>query len=594
MSIEKKLTTLRSEMQKNKIDIYLVPSIDAHNNEYLPQCFERRQWISGFTGSAGEALVTMEHAYLWTDGRYFLQAEQELNPDYYSLMRQNGFVPEIEAWILANAEDKTLGVDPRVVSIDRANHLQSVMAKVNGKVVFLEDNLIDNSKHVLQEAFNFPATDILKHEEKYSGKSITEKLVYISHELIKLDADYLVLNVLDEIAWVFNIRGSDIKFNPLVMSYAIIGKEKSWLFLNTDKVDTNLKIELQKLNIILCSYADIARQLSMLNGRVVFDPKTANYWMLNKLNSAATIVHAKSPVVIAKACKNNIEQNGSKFAHIKDAKAVIGFFTWLNRNWQNGVDELSAEQKLHEFRLQQENFKQESFATISGFAGNGAIIHYRSSPSTNKVIDDSNLYLLDSGGQYIEGTTDITRTIHLGVPTSEQKRHYTLVLKGHLALARAKFPQGTCGEHLDTLARQYLWADYLDYRHGTGHGVGSFLCVHEGPQKISKAISATPLLAGMIVSNEPGFYLSGHYGIRIENLCLVRACSGKGATSEFGPFFEFENLTLVPYCKKLLDFSLLDEREIKQIKDYYNSIKTQVRDLLSIEEQSWFDVEINI
>ncbi|MDD3266383.1 MAG: aminopeptidase P family protein [Burkholderiales bacterium] len=594
MSIEKKLTTLRTEMQKNKIDIYLIPSVDAHNNEYLPECWERRPWISNFTGSAGEALVTMEHAYLWTDGRYFLQAEQELDAKNYTLMKQVGFASEIESWILANGEGKTLGVDPKVLSADRANSLQNLMPKINAKIVFLEENLVDTSRIVMNEKLILPTAPVFKHEDRYSGISIQDKLSYVRQELKVMGADYLALNVLDEIAWLFNIRGNDIKFNPLVISYAVIGQDNACLFIDINKVPEDIKQEFQNLNIILMDYNKIAEKLSSLTGSVAFDTKTSNHWMIKNLNPEAQIIKTKSPIIIAKACKNDIEQKWARYAHLKDAVSVIGFLSWLNSNWKNGVDELSAQEKLLEFRSRQEHFKQESFAPISGFAENGALIHYRSSSKTNKIIDDSNMYLIDSGGQYLEGTTDITRTIHLGNPTAEQKKHYTLVLKGHLALSRTKFPVATCGEHLDSLARQYLWNEYLEYNHGTGHGVGSFLCVHEGPQKISKAISGAPLKDGMIVSNEPGLYLSGLYGIRIENLCLVKDCHVSNQKFEFGPFLEFETLTFVPYCKKLIDFSIIDAIEIKQLKDYYAEISTKVRHLLSSEEIAWFDNEIHI
>lgn len=582
-------------MQKNNIDIYIIPSIDAHNSEYVPECWQRRPWISGFTGSAGEAVVTLDHAYLWTDGRYFLQANQELDSKHYTLMKQAGFASEVESWLLQNAKNKTLAIDPKLASIDRANSLKNIMSNISGSIIFPEDNLIDNTKIELKEKLSMPNTPIFKQEEKFSGKTITDKLFAIRTELNNNNADYILLNVLDEIAWIFNIRGNDVDYNPLVISYAIISPNKAWIFINPEKIPANLKTELENLNIELVDYDKVGKKLNSLTGSILLDGKTANYWMLEKLNKNVTVINAKSPIVLAKACKNVVEQTGTKYAHTKDAVAVIGFLTWLNNNWQQGVDEIIAEDKLHEFRTKQENFKQESFSTISGFASNGAIIHYRASDKTKKTIDDSNMYLLDSGGQYLEGTTDITRTIHLGQPRDIQKHHYTLVLKGHLALARAKFPLGTHGEHLDAFARQYLWNDYLDYRHGTGHGVGSFLCVHEGPQKISKGASAAPLLAGMIVSNEPGFYLNGEYGIRIENLCLINNTKdASGQKSEFGPFLEFENLTLVPYCKKLIDFSLLDNLEKKQINDYYADIKVKVRHLLSKNEQAWFDNETSI
>lgn len=595
MIIEKRLNLLRTEMKKNNIDIYIVPSIDAHNSEYVPNCWQRRVWISNFTGSAGEAVVTLEHAYLWTDGRYFLQAETELDLTHYTLMKQSGFVSEIESWLSDNAKGKTLAIDPKLLSIDRANNLKNIMTNVSGKISFPEQNLIDICKTQLNENLDLPGNPVYKLEDIYAGVTVTQKLQSIRLELQKNKADCILLNVLDEIAWLFNLRGEDVNYNPLVISYAIVSINEVNLFVNLEKISNSLKTELQNLGIKLFNYNDFGNMLHQLNGTVWLDGKTANTWMQEKLNSSVQIISKRSPIVMAKACKNPTEQNGTRHAHIKDAVAVISFLSWLNNNWQNGVDEILAENKLLEFRKKQTNLKGESFSTISGFGSNGAIIHYRASNNTKKVIDDSNMYLIDSGGQYLEGTTDITRTVHLGQPTELQKKHYTLVLKGHLALARSKFPIGTNGEHLDAFARSYLWNEYLDYRHGTGHGVGSFLCVHEGPQKISKASSGTPLQSGMIVSNEPGFYLNGQYGIRIENLCLITDSKNKlGQTSEFGPFLEFENLTLVPYCKKLIDQSLLDSIEKQQIIDYYTEIKSSIRSLLSDADKIWLDSEMNL
>lgn len=595
MSIKQRLSLLRTEMQKNNIDIYIIPSIDAHNSEYVPSCWQRRSWISNFTGSAGEAVVTMDCAYLWTDGRYFSQAKKELDPQYYSLMKQSGFVSEIEMWLTDNGQGKTLAIDPQLLSIARANNLKTIMTNVSGKLIFPQNNLIDMCKIQLGEKLDLPSKQVYKLDKQYTGLAVSQKLALIRLEMQKHRAKHLLLNVLDEIAWTFNLRGCDVSYNPLVISYAIISMGDAHLFINLEKIPKALQDELHDLNIKISNYADFNEALRTLDGPVWLDEKTANHWMFDKLPTQIEIISSRSPIVLSKANKNLTEQNGTKSAHIKDAVAVIGFLTWINHNWQNGVDEISAEEKLLEFRQKQINFKGESFSTISGFASNGAVIHYRASDITKKTIDDSNMYLLDSGGQYLEGTTDITRTIHLGNPTAQQKKHYTLVLKGHLALSRTKFPLGTNGEHLDALARQYLWSEYLDYRHGTGHGVGSFLCVHEGPQKISRALSGTPLQSGMIVSNEPGFYLDGQYGIRIENLCLItNAKDTLGSNSDFGPFLEFENLTLVPYCKKLIDFNLLDNIEKQQILDYYIEIKTKVRKLLPEAEKHWFDQEIDI
>lgn len=593
--IAHRLKLLREEMKRHKIDIYIIPSVDAHNSEYVPPCWERRTWISGFDGSAGEALITLDHAYLSTDGRYFLQATNQLDSEHFSLIKQKGFVSEIDQWLLKNASNKTVGIDPNLLSIKRANSLREIMHEVSGNLVFTSNNLVDTSRNDAGEMVKVPQGVAFALPEIYSGEATLKKLQFIRQELINHSADYLVLNVLDEIAWVFNIRGNDIEYNPLVISYAIIGRQDATIFVDDFKISDELSKQLAQAGIKILDYEQFNRYLSGLYGSIWFDEKTANYSMLENTAAEAGIILAPSPIVLAKACKNLAEINGARTAHVKDAVAVINFLYWLDTSWKSGVTELSCAANLAAFREKQPNIKGASFNTISGFAANGAIVHYRVTEDTNKTVDDTGLYLIDSGGQYLEGTTDITRTVHLGTPTEKQKHDYTLVLKGHLALSRAIFPHGTCGEHLDVLARSPLWSEYLNYNHGTGHGVGSFLCVHEGPQKISSAITNTPLLPGMIVSNEPGLYITGQYGIRIENLCLVnKVVSEKAANSEYGPFYCFESLTLVPYAKKLIDVSLLTDVERNQIRDYYNQIAQAVRHKLGAKEQQWLDRELSI
>ena len=588
-----KFNLLRAEMKHANIDMYIIPSTDAHNSEYVPQCWERRSWISNFDGSAGEVLVTMDHAYLWTDGRYFLKASQQLDANHYTLMKQSGFASEVEKWLSTNAKAKRVAVDPSLVSIARATQLKNVLEDNDGELVMLSENLVDIAKIKSGIKLELPNSNAFHLDEIYTGQNLNAKLTIIREALTKSNADYLALNVLDEIAWLFNIRGADIEFNPLVISYAIIGTNSAWLFVEQSKISSQLAEILKSANVEIYPYTNFASKLKILKGVICLDDKTANYSMLENASQNADVVFMRSPIVLAKACKNPVELEGSRQAHIKDAVAVTSFLCWLDNNWQSGVNEISCADKLADFRSKQANLRGASFASISGFASNGAVIHYHATPDTNKVVDNSNMYLIDSGGQYLEGTTDITRTVHLGNPTAEQKKHYTLVLKGHLALGRAKFPHGTCGEHLDVLARAPLWNEYLNYRHGTGHGVGSFLCVHEGPQRISQGVSGVALLPGMILSNEPGLYIDGHYGIRIENLCNVYQIMDEVAiNSEYGHFYSFDDLTLVPYAKKLIDFTLLSKEDIDQIKAYYAKITTKVRPLLAKNEQEWLDNEL--
>ncbi|MBX9597826.1 MAG: aminopeptidase P family protein [Burkholderiales bacterium] len=595
MNIQERLLALRSEMQQHKIDVYLVPSIDAHNSEYVPECWQRRPWISNFDGSAGEVIVTLDHAYLWTDGRYFLQAEQQLDSKYYTMMKQSGFTPETEQWIEENAHGKRVGIDPRLVGVGRAKVLQNIMTSIGGELLVLEDNLVDNARLKLGDSITLPAAKAFAVYEATTGESLAARLAWLRGELQNNAADYIALNVLDEIAWLYNIRGNDVEYNPFVISYALIGLNEAIWFVDSNKLSTELIAELAASGVMVLPYENFAAYLGKLNAKVWLDERSASFWMLQSAKVSNEVLLQRSPIVYRKALKNEVEVEGTRIAHTKDAVAMISFIYWLEQNWQSGVDEIRAADKLEEFRTAQVNLHGLSFSTISGYASNGAIIHYRATPESSKVIRDDNLYLLDSGGQYLEGTTDITRTFHLGTPSEEQCHHYTLVLKGHLALSRAVFSHGTCGEHLDMLARAPLWNEYLNYRHGTGHGVGSFLGVHEGPQKISQAPSNVPLMPGMIVSNEPGLYMDGEYGIRIENLCLVTELDdAKAKQSPYGPFYAFEDLTLVPYCKKLIDISLLSSEDKLQINSYYTKIKTKIAPLLKPELQVWLADQLDL
>lgn len=588
MSSLQRLELLRTEMRDAGVDIYLVPSIDAHNSEYVPACWQRRPWISGFDGSAGEVMITLNQAYLSTDGRYFLQAEQQLDGQCFQLIKQQGFVSEIELWLQSNAAGMKLGIDPQLVSIARMVKLQQIMSSVGGEVVILAENLIDRCKTLSGDDLTLPCVAAYTHDDVFTGESVTSKLKWLRADLSANQVDATAFNVLDEIAWLFNIRGADIDYNPLVISYAFVSQAVAILFVDLSKINSELEQVLLAAGVTIKSYTEFGNYLSKLNSKICLDDKTANYWMQQQSEVTNQISYARSPIVFKKAIKNSVEQDGMRYAHIKDAVAMVGFLHWLENNWQSGIDEISAADKLAEFRAKQENLKGYSFATISGYASNGAIIHYRATAATSKVIKNDNLYLLDSGGQYLDGTTDITRTMHLGEPTAEQKRHYTLVLKGHLALSRSIFVHGTCGENLDVLARAPLWNEFLNYRHGTGHGVGSFLCVHEGPQKISQASSGVALLPGMVVSNEPGLYIDGSHGIRIENLCLVSEINQAAAkNSEFGPFYQFEDLTLVPYCKKLIEMDLLSPEDKQQLKSYYQRIVEKVVPRLSYELSTW-------
>ncbi|WP_116964155.1 aminopeptidase P family protein [Fastidiosibacter lacustris] len=581
-SIITKINDVRTLMQQKHYDYYFVSSTDAHNNEYLPTNWQRRMWISGFDGSAGEALIGMNDAYLWTDGRYFLQAEAQLDPSIFKLQKQQGLSLEFEVWLSEHAKGKTLAVDPTTVSIKRGQALDKIMHEIGGKCIFDTNNIVDIVRKELNDMPQPPSSQAFLHPEQFSGKATKTKLDEVRDKMAKQGVAFVVISMLDEIAWLLNIRGNDIAFNPLIISYVIIGQDMCSFFVDQTKLSTEIKNNLTEQGVTIIDYNCFYSQLSDYEGRIWLDPNSANYSILQHLNKNCEPYFVQSSISLLKACKNIVEIDGAKYAHKKDAIAVISFIYWLENNWQNGVDELSAQDKLLAFRQQQANFKGASFDTISGFASNGAIIHYRSSKKTTKVINESSLYLLDSGGQYLEGTTDITRVFHLGTPKFEHKHYYTLVLKGHLAIQNAHFPKGTKGEQLDTIARLPLWQEQLNYGHGTGHGVGSFLCVHEGPQRISPVNTNQVLEIGMIISNEPGVYFPGQFGIRIENLCFVKKMR-KQAHHEFGEFYCFEDLTLVPYARNLIDIQLLSNEEIKQINSYHLRIEKELMPMISDE-----------
>lgn len=576
-----KLTELRHLMAKHTLDFYFVPARDPHNNEYVPACWQRRAWISHFDGSAGDALVGLQNAYLWTDSRYFLQAEQQLDSKHFQLMKQMQGVPPLHLWFAAHAHHKTCGVDPRLISIAQAEHWQKVLESAQGKLLPVENNLIDT---LWTDQPPIPLNPIRQYPLKYAGLSAKNKITELQRELTEKNVQAHVLTMLDAIAWLFNIRGNDVNYNPVAISYAIITPKTATLFIDPAKVNAGDQIYLQSQGIDLQPYDSFQSALHQLRGLVWVDPHSASWWVAQQLPHA-TLFLESSPLQLLKARKNSTELAGMHEAHRRDALAMVKFLHWLENAWINNVTEISASDQLEKFRREDSECVDLSFATISGFAANGAIVHYRSTPATNRTIDDSNLYLIDSGGQYYCGTTDITRTIHLGMPTPEQMLHYTLVLKGHLALGHTQFPAGTCGEHLDALARHPLWQAGLNYGHGTGHGVGCYLCVHEGPQRISQGYSKIPLEPSMIVSNEPGVYFAEQYGIRIENLCAIIEVSPE--TSGQSPFYTFEDLTKVPYALNLIDQSLLTPSEIAWINHYHQQIYELLCDDLNDDQRTW-------
>lgn len=581
--IAARLSKLRSLIRKIGADYYYVPAADPHKNEYVPPCWQRRAWISGFTGSAGDVVIGIHEAFLWTDPRYFLQAEQQLDNSLYQLMKiGQGETPAIDQWLLQQNRPLIFATDPRLISMQQTERIEQALQKNGGNLIAVEDNLIDQ---IWKERPSLPKTPISLQPQPHAGQNAEEKLAQLRKTLQSKNANAIVLNILDAIAWLFNIRGNDIAYNPLVISYAIVTAKEATLFVDCDKITKAIKSKFEEIALQVKSYEAFSNALRQLSGTLWLDPTTTSWWIREQLKNTIDWVAQPSPITLAKAIKNPTEQQGAREAHIIDAIAMVKFLHWIETHWQEDVTEITASEKLEAFRLEDSRCVDLSFLTISGFGPHSAIIHYAATPETDSRIDDSSLYLIDSGGQYLEGTTDITRTIHLGTPTEEQKELYTLVLKGHLAIRHTAFPKGTCGERIDALAHQFLWRKALDYGHGTGHGVGSYLCVHEGPQAITARNTHIPLQPGMILSNEPGVYLANKYGIRIENLCLVvEKFTVDDSRTQHGPFYAFEDLTLVPYCRKLIQVKALTREEIQQINDYHRQSYQTLKDLLPTTE----------
>jgi Xaa-Pro aminopeptidase len=575
--IKKRISVLQKLIKKNKIDAYIVPSTDSHQNEYLPPMWERRRWMSGFSGSAGDLVVTRKAAGLWTDSRYFLQAEQELKDSGIQLFKIGlPDTPTIQVWLKnkLKAGDK-VGIDPQVISYSEAYKLQNEFASWKIKLQTIDQNLVDQ---IWKDQPEFPTNPIKPHPLKFCGASVQEKLGVLRERMKNEKADVHILATLDTIAWLFNIRGSDVEYNPVVISYAILSEKKAKLFTKKEKVTSALKSHLAS-QIKIYDYQEFPEQLKKLSKskfKVWLDPNITSWWITKYLKKNCELFLKESPIPRLKAIKNGVEIKGLKTALVRDGVAMVKFLHWLEKTVpKGGVTEISASQRLEEFRSEQNLYQGPSFHSISAFGEHGAIVHYTSKPETNSDLKTKGIYLIDSGGQYLDGTTDITRTIAFGEPTKEQKDRFTRVLKGHIQLATARFPKGTAGNQLDTIARKALWDMGLNYGHGTGHGIGSYLNVHEGPHGISfyRSIGVT-LEPGMIISNEPGFYKSGAYGIRIENIILT--VEDKQTSKDDIEFYKFETLTLCPIDVNLIEKSLLSREEVQWLNAYHAEVRKKL------------------
>ena len=578
-----KLEALRAEMRKAKLHAYLVPGTDPHQSEYVPACFDRRSWLSGFSGSAGEAVVTLTGAALWTDGRYFLQAERELAGSGIELMRQGQpGVPTVAQYVTdCLSAGQNLGADPRLISMARAAELSRSLAESGQSLVCPDHNLVDA---IWPQRPPVPAEPVKALATRFAGERISAKLKRVHAAVESAGASTLVVTALDAIAWLFNIRGADVNFNPVSIAYALVDEKGATLFIDQEKVSGAVRRHLGN-RVAIEPYQGFARALNRCAGPVMVDEASASHWVGQALGDTPTVC-GDSPIMAMKAVKNEVELAGMRAAHVRDGVAMVKFLCWLEEAVPaGGVSEISAARQLAAFRAEGEHFQGLSFRTISGYADHGAIIHYTVTEQTDVPLRSRGLYLVDSGAQYLDGTTDITRTIALGKRVGRHERDaYTRVLKGHIALAEARFPPGTTGARLDTLARQHLWQGGLDYNHGTGHGVGAYLNVHEGPQSISPRGTAAPLEPGNIQSNEPGYYEPDRFGVRIENLVEVVE---RPTRADGRPTLGFNTLTLCPIDTRPIERRLLRADEIAWLNAYHKRVRITLSPYLGANERRW-------
>ncbi|KAI8977327.1 peptidase M24, structural domain-containing protein [Mycotypha africana] len=589
-------------MKVHGVNVFLIPSEDAHQSEYIADCDKRRAWISGFTGSAGFAIVTETAAALFTDGRYFLQASQQLDDKYWTLMKQGlPGVPTWQEYLVQNLEaGSKIGFDPTLISAVDAHQLEKQLAPLGSTLVPLEKNLVDLAWG--EDRPTPPKDKVFVQPTKYTGKSVQDKLKEVHDYIEKENAYGLIISALDEIAWLFNLRGSDIDCNPVFFSYAVITEAEAYLYIDLDKItDDSVQSHLKESNVIAKPYDtffECLRGFRFEEGKkLLVNNKTSLAVEIAVGGEANVKEEPRSFVNDCKAIKTAEELQGMRDCHLRDGAALVQYIAWLENKLlveKAQLDEVDGADRLEQFRAAQEHYVGLSFPTISSTGPNGAIIHYQPEKGSCKTIDPAHIYLVDSGAQYLDGTTDVTRTYHFTTPTAYEKRCFTRVLQGHIAIDQAVFPKGTTGYLLDPLARQFLWQDGLNFLHGTGHGVGAFLNVHEGPHGIGirPHYNDTPLAVGMTVTDEPGYYEDGKFGIRIENVILVKDAE---TPNNFGGrgYLGFEHVTMAPIGLNLIDKDLLSPSEKKWVNDYHKECLEKLSPLLSHDElaMNWLKKE---
>lgn len=588
MDVKKRIEKLRSLMKENKIDAYIIPSFDAHQSEYVAENWKGRQWISGFTGSAGTVVITLDDAGLWTDGRYYIQAEKQLEGSGIRLFKMADLgVPSYTEWLKNTLkEGSTVGFDGSVFSVDLFKGMEKAFKSKNIKIK-IEKDLIDE---IWEDRPEIPKELVFLHGIKYAGKSRVEKLNKVRANINTKGANYYLLTSLDDIAWLLNIRGNDVPNNPVVISNVLVGEDKCYLFVDASKVTHDIRLELENDVIEIKGYNEIHQILNQLtiDDSVIFDANKTSISMYNSINSDAAKLEEPNITTALKAIKNEVEIENLRNCQVSDGLAMVKFIKWLKESVSSEkITEISAQEMLEAFRRQQDLFVEPSFDTIAGYKDHAAMMHYKATKETQYTLKDEGFFLVDSGGQYFNGTTDTTRTIVLGKLTEEEKRDFTLVLKGHIALSSVKFLEGATGSSLDVLARQPIWEYGLDYKCGTGHGVGFFLNVHEGPQGFRKEPNSVKLEKGMVITNEPGIYKEGKHGVRTENIMLVV----EEEKTEFGQFMSFEAITYCPIDLDGIDKDMLTDKEKQWLNDYHKMVYKRLSPYLDEGHKSWLKKE---
>lgn len=583
--IRQRLEMLREVMRQEKIDAFIFPSTDPHNGEYVPEHWEGRKWVSGFDGSAGTAVVTMERAALWTDSRYFIAAEEQLRDTEFVLMKERvEGTPSIAKWLGVNlahvSGGAVVGLDGYVNSVGEVEQLAEDLRRQGGITVRTN---FDPLEKIWKDRPAIPDGKVEIHPAEYSGEGADSKLRRIRKALSERGINGMLVSALDDIAWVLNMRGADVHCNPVFVSYLLIDEDDTILYINKVKVSAEAGAYLAKLGVRVEDYGMVAEGLKRYHGyNILLDPASTSYAVYN--SAKCKVVREQSPVPYMKSVKNAEEIGGFRSAMLKDGVAMVKFLKWLQPAVEAGGEtELTVDRKLTALRAEQPLFKDVSFDTIAAYQEHGAIVHYEATPETDVKLKPEGFLLLDSGAQYLDGTTDITRTIPLGPVTEEQRHVYTLVLKGHIQLELCKFPNMASGTQLDILARQAMWREGMNFMHGTGHGVGSYLNVHEGPHQIRMEWKPAPLRAGMTVTDEPGLYLAGKFGVRIENTLLIKDYM----ETDFGKFLQFESLTLCPIDLSCADLTMLTAEEKQWLNDYHKMVYEKLSPLLSDEEKEW-------